>query len=172
MKLVILLYEAGLLLPSFCLEDQSLPISCDPRWNGPFSIPFLSRLPSSSSSSLLLPPPMLSSPLCLFFGHAFQRSSPPHPHEFLASSLKGEPRTATQTITQSCNRCSSFTWGWRNFLPSLVCLPHMCPSTCHSSCDRPLNLYSVSVSTYIRECVCHRASLMTLYTAAGGGGGD
>lgn len=51
--------------------------------------------------------------------------------------------------------------------PSVSCLltSHV---PLYLSCDRPLNLYSVSVSAYIRESVCHRASLMTLYTAAGG----
>lgn len=52
-------------------------------------------LPSSSSF-----PCALSSSLCYFFGHTSQSSSPPHPHEFLTSTLKGE--AVTQTITQSC----------------------------------------------------------------------
>ena len=39
--------QTGILSPSFCPEHRSLPVSCDPHWNGPSSVP----TPSSSSSS-------------------------------------------------------------------------------------------------------------------------
>lgn len=156
--------RAGIMLPSFYLEDQSLPLFFDLQRNGLFffffySLPVLTHLPGPAN-----PPSVLSSSLCLFFGHGFQRCSPPHPHEILTSSLKEEPQTVTQTITQSCNRCSHFPWGRHGLAWSgeislhlssacLTCTP--LPVSHHvTALPAPFSGFFAPLSICVHACLC------------------
>lgn len=121
---------------------------------------------------LLLSCPVLSSSPGAFFGHGFQRSSLPHPCESLTSSLKGEPQAVTQTVTLSCNCCSNFTWGWHGLEWRAEISFHLVSARLIYSCLHVTpwvsQLFWVCTYMHVSNCVCHRASLMTLYTAAGG----
>lgn len=111
------------------------------------NLPFL-----SCPDPLPLSCPVLSSSPGVFFGHGFQRSSLPHPHESLTSSLKGEPQAVTQTVTLSCNCCSNFTWGrhgleWRAEISFHLVSAHLIYSSLH------VTPWIVILCVYIHACV-------------------